>query len=111
MPQIPGLEVLPFLLLGVVAGLGAPLFLKFLDFSRRQFQRTEWPLPARLGLGGGLLGLLLIIMPEVAGYGYSGVHFLLHAPWTLYAVVALSLRTILVTGGLVCLWGAGGGVF
>src|SRR5690606_5717366 len=74
MPQIPGLEVLPFLLLGVVSGLGAPLFLKFLDFSRRQFQRTELPLPARLGLGGGLLGLLLIIIPEVAGNGYSVVH-------------------------------------
>src|SRR5690606_31641497 len=46
MPDIPpvsGLEVLPFLALGVFAGLGAPLFLKFLDFSRRQFQRTQLP--------------------------------------------------------------------
>ncbi|MGB6103385.1 MAG: ClcB-like voltage-gated chloride channel protein [Pusillimonas sp.] len=110
MPQIPGLEVLPFLVLGVVAGLGAPLFLKFLDFSRRQFQRTELPLPVRLGLGGGLLGLLLIVMPEVAGNGYSVVHSLLHASWTWYAVVAILVFKILATA-LTVGSGAVGGVF
>ncbi|NYT85336.1 ClcB-like voltage-gated chloride channel protein [Pollutimonas harenae] len=110
MPQIPGLEVLPFLLLGVFSGLGAPLFLKFLDFSRRQFRRTELPLPARLGLGGGLLGILLIIMPEVAGNGYSVVHSLLHASWTWYAVLTILLFKVLATAFTVGS-GAVGGVF
>src|SRR3546814_20664643 len=98
MPQIPGLEVLPFLLLGVVAGLGAPLFLKFLDFSRRQFQRTEWPLPARLGLGGGLLGLLLIVMTEVGGNGDRVVISLLTVSWPVYAVLSIMLLKILAKG-------------
>lgn len=113
MPDIPpvsGLEVLPFLALGVVAGLGAPLFLKFLDFSRRQFQRTQLPLPVSLGLGGGLLGLLLIIVPEVAGNGYSVVHALLHASWTWYAVVAILVLKVLATA-LTVGSGAVGGVF
>src|SRR3546814_5289014 len=64
MPQIPGQEVLPFILLGAISGIGAPLFLKFLDLSKRQFQRTGLSLPARLGLGGLLLGLLLMAIPE-----------------------------------------------
>ncbi|MDS1140712.1 ClcB-like voltage-gated chloride channel protein [Pusillimonas sp. SM2304] len=113
MPDIPpvsGLEVLPFLALGVVAGLGAPLFLKFLDFSRRQFQRTQLPLPLSLGLGGGLLGLLLIIVPEVAGNGYSVVYALLHASWTWYAVVAILVLKVLATA-LTVGSGAVGGVF
>lgn len=113
MPDIPpvsGLEVLPFLALGVIAGLGAPLFLKFLDFSRRQFQRTQLPLPVSLGLGGGLLGLLLIIVPEVAGNGYSVVHALLHASWTWYAVVAILVLKVLATA-LTVGSGAVGGVF
>src|SRR5699024_4124356 len=49
--QIPGSEVLPFVLLGVLSGLAAPLFLKLLDLSRAQFRRTGLALPWRLGLG------------------------------------------------------------
>src|SRR3546814_5676 len=89
MPQIPGQEVLPFILLGAISGIGAPLFLKFLDLSKRQFQRTGLSLPARLGLGGLLLGLLLMAIPEVAGNGYSVVHSLLHNPWAWQAVVLI----------------------
>src|SRR5690606_20523619 len=71
MPEIPALEVLPFILLGALAGLAAPSFLKSLDWTKRRFKDTGLPLPARLALGGFLLGLLLIVMPQVAGNGYS----------------------------------------
>src|SRR5699024_9040807 len=67
MAQLPGLEVLPFIVLGLLAGLMAPLFLKFLDLSRTQFRRTGLALPWRLGLGGLLLGVLLVFRPDVAG--------------------------------------------
>ncbi|NGM87215.1 ClcB-like voltage-gated chloride channel protein [Parapusillimonas sp. SGNA-6] len=110
MPQILPAQVLPFLLLGVLAGLGAPLFLKFLDFTRRQFRRTSLPLPARLGLGGFLLGLLLIFIPEVAGNGYSVVHSLLHATWAWHAVVLILVCKVIATA-LTVGSGAVGGVF
>src|SRR5690606_14014881 len=110
MPQIPGTEVLPFILLGAIAGVGAPLFLKFLDYSKRQFQRTGLPLPARLGLGGLLLVLLLIAIPEVAGNGYSVVHSLLHAPWGWQAVVLFLVCKVVATA-LTAGSGAVGGVF
>jgi CIC family chloride channel protein len=110
MPQIPGPEVLPFILLGVLAGIGAPLFLKFLDHSKRLFQRTGLPLPARLGLGGLLLGLLLIAIPEVAGNGYSVVHSLLHTSWTWQLVVIFLVCKVVATA-LTAGSGAVGGVF
>ncbi len=110
MPEIPGIEVLPFVLLGALSGLTAPMFLKFLDFSRNRFKSTGLPLPARLALGGFLLGLLLIVVPEVAGNGYSVVFSLLHTPWTWYAVVLMLVCKVLATA-LTVGSGAVGGVF
>lgn len=110
MIQIPGLEVLPFILLGVLSGLCAPLFLKFLNFSRGLFRRTGLALPWRLGLGGLLLGLVLTFRPDVAGNGYSVVHSLLHTDWVWYGVVLVLLFKVLATA-LTVGSGAVGGVF
>ncbi len=110
MPDIPGIEVLPFIVLGIVSGLSAPLFLKFLDFSRNRFKSTGLPLPARLAMGGFLLGILLIVMPRVAGNGYSVVNSLLHAQWAWYAVVGVLMCKVLATA-LTVGSGAVGGVF
>jgi len=109
-PQIPGEQVLPFIFLGLLSGLGAPLFLKFLDLVKRQFRRTGLPLPLRLGLGGLMVGALLLYMPQVAGNGYSVVHALLHSPWTWQAVIVILACKILATA-LTVGSGAVGGVF
>lgn len=110
MPQIPGVEVLPFIFLGALSGLAAPLFLKFLDLIKRLFRRTGLPLPLRLGVGGLLVGCLLIFMPQVAGNGYSVVHAFLHAPWTWQAVIIVLVCKVLATAFTVGS-GAVGGVF
>lgn len=109
-PQIPGLEVLPFLLLGVLAGVGAPLFLKFIDFSRQLFGRAGLALPLRLGLGGLLLGVLLVFLPQVAGNGYSVVYSFLHVSWAWHAVVVILVCKVVATAITVGS-GAVGGVF
>ncbi len=110
MPEIPVLQVMPFILLGIFTGLLAPQFLRFLDFSRTQFKRTHLPLPARLALGGLLLGMLFLVIPEVAGNGYSVVYSLLHTSWTWYAVVLILICKVLATA-LTVGSGAVGGVF
>jgi CIC family chloride channel protein len=110
MPQIAPVEILPFLVLGVLTGVAAPQFLKFLAFSKRMFKLTRLPLPARLGLGGLLLGVLLQAMPDVAGNGYSVVHSLLTLHWTWYAVILVLACKILATA-LTVGSGAVGGVF
>lgn len=59
------------ILLGLLSGLLAPQFLRFLDFAKRLFKKTGLGLPLRLTLGGLVLGLLMQIEPRVAGNGYS----------------------------------------
>src|SRR5699024_5774773 len=110
MSQISGYKVLPFILLGVLVGLTAPLFLKILDYSRTLFKKTKLPLPFRLGLGGLMLGALLIIRPDVAGNGYSVVHSFLYSDWAWHAVLLILLLKVLATA-LTVGSGAVGGVF
>lgn len=110
MIQIPGAEVLPFILLGVLSGLCAPLFLKFLDVSKGLFKRTGLALPWRLGLGGLLLGVVLMVRPDVAGNGYSVVYSMLHSEWAWHGV-ALVLLFKLAATALTVGSGAIGGVF
>jgi len=84
--------------------------LRLLDFSKRQFQKTALPLPVRLGLGGLLVGLLSVQVPEVWGNGYSVVNSLLHTDW-LWSTVLLVLTFKIVATALTTGSGAVGGIF
>jgi CIC family chloride channel protein len=107
---IANIEVLLFIGLGILTGICAPQFLRVLDFSKRQFQKTNLSLPLRLGIGGLLVGLLSIEVPQVWGNGYSVVNSLLHEQWMWSAVLTVLVfklvATALTTGS-----GAVGGVF
>ncbi|WP_237173584.1 ClcB-like voltage-gated chloride channel protein [Paracandidimonas lactea] len=109
-PQIPAAQVLPFVFLGVVTGLGAPLFLKFIDTVKGVFKRSGLPLPLRMALGGLLLGAVLVFMPQVAGNGYSVVVGFLHQSFTWQAIALVLVCKILATA-LTVGSGAVGGVF
>lgn len=104
------LQVLPFVALGLITGMAAPFFLKFLDLARKGFKATRLPLPLRLAAGGFLLGLLLLMLPQVAGNGFSVVYSLLHTSWTWQAVVFILVCKVLATA-LTVGSGAVGGVF
>ncbi|HWZ46607.1 MAG TPA: ClcB-like voltage-gated chloride channel protein, partial [Herbaspirillum sp.] len=109
-PAIHGLEVLLFLMLGLLAGLAAPQFLHLLDFSKRQFNKTGMPLPLRLGVGGLLVGLLSLWLPQIWGNGYEVVNDILHTHWawsTLLIILVLKVAATALTTGS----GAVGGVF
>jgi CIC family chloride channel protein len=109
-PEVSNLEVALFALLGILAGLAAPQFLRLLAFARRSFQRGGLSLPTRLGLGGLGVGVLSVWVPEVWGNGYEVVNSLLHQPWAWSAVLAILLFKVvatLFTAGS----GAVGGIF
>src|SRR5690606_26929665 len=80
------------------------------DLSKKLLKRTGLPLPLRLGLGGLLLGLLLIFVPQVVGNGYSVVSSLLDTHWTWFAVIAVLIFKVVATAITVGS-GAVGGVF
>ncbi len=103
-------EIGPFVILGALAGTVAPFFLHSLRQVEELFARTKLPLPARLALGGLIVGALAVWVPEVCGNGYSVVVEILNGQlvWTTLLLV------------LACKWvataasfgsGAPGGVF
>ncbi|NYT67800.1 ClcB-like voltage-gated chloride channel protein [Pusillimonas noertemannii] len=108
--QADGVQILPFVVLGLLSGLLAPQFLRFLGLARGMFQDTGFSLPVRLGVGGLLVGLLLISFPYVAGNGFSVVTSMLHHSWTWQALLTILLLKVLATAFTVGS-GAVGGVF
>src|SRR5690606_4899770 len=63
----------------------------------------------RLALGGLLLGLLLLLIPQVAGNGYSVVYSLLHTPWAWHAVILILVCKGIATAITVGSGAVGGG--
>jgi CIC family chloride channel protein len=103
-------ELIFYVLLGVVLGHIAPPFLATLDFAKSRFVRLKLPLPLQLGLGGLLVGVISIWVPQVWGNGFGAVGSILNAHlvgWTLLAVLLAKLLATAATVGS----GAVGGVF
>ncbi|KVN32845.1 voltage-gated chloride channel protein ClcB [Burkholderia pyrrocinia] len=109
-PAVTGPEVLLFVVLGLLCGVLAPQFLHLLDASKNQFKRLPVPLPVRLALGGLVVGVISIWVPDVWGNGYSVVNHVLHSPWTWQALVAVLVFKVLATAATAGS-GAIGGVF
>jgi len=103
-------ELSLYLLLGIVAGLAAPLFLSSLRWSEKAFDRLNLPLYWKLGIGGLIVGALAIWYPQVCGNGYSVVVGILNQKWPWTALAILCLMKMLATCAT---FGSGavGGVF
>ncbi|WP_413460511.1 ClcB-like voltage-gated chloride channel protein [Herbaspirillum huttiense] len=109
-PAIEGMEVVPFVLLGLLCGVLAPLFLRTITVSKRWVAGFTMPLPVKLGYGGLAVGFVSIWVPEVWGNGYEVVSALLHNPWTWQALLLVLAAKIVATMASVGS-GAVGGVF
>jgi CIC family chloride channel protein len=96
-PAVSNAEVVLFIILGVIAGLAAPQFLRLLDFAKQLFKKSHLPVPLRLGLGGVLVGTLSVWVPQVWGNGYSVVNSLLHEPWLWQTVLVVLVFKIVAT--------------
>ncbi len=103
-------EIGPYVVLGIVCGLAAPIYLRFLRRSETAFQRLPLHRIARLALGGAVVGVLAVLHPEVCGNGYSVVYAILHNPWTWQVLLAVLVLKVVATGAT---FGSGavGGVF
>ncbi|PTY03717.1 voltage-gated chloride channel ClcB [Opitutaceae bacterium EW11] len=64
-------EIGPYILLGLIAGSAAPLFMHTLRLAEKGFRSLRLPLVLQLVLGGLIVGALAIWYPEVCGNGYS----------------------------------------
>jgi len=109
-PAIAGPEVLLFVALGFLCGAAAPQFLRLIELARTQFRRLPVSLPLRLAIGGLVVGIISVWVPEVWGNGYSVVNSILHSPWTWTALVVVLVCKLVATAATVGS-GAIGGVF
>ena len=107
---VPNWQLFAHALLGVLAGLGAPLFLMLLRGGESLFARMKAPAPVKLGLGGLIVGVISTHYPQVWGNGYGVVDRVLNSPWTWEALMTILLFKVLAT---VATTGSGavGGVF
>ncbi len=103
-------EIVPYLLLGVTAGLLAPWFIRLLRESERLVGRIHLPVYLKMCLGGLIVGGLAVFHPEVCGNGYSAVNEILRSHWVWQTLVVILLFKVLATAAT---FGSGavGGVF
>ena len=90
-------ELWLYLLLGLIAGHMAPVFLNLLERAHRLFARLPVPLAVRLGLGGLIVGAISVYEPQVWGNGYGVVNSVLLAPWIWQALLTVLVLKMLAT--------------
>ncbi|AUB83803.1 ClcB-like voltage-gated chloride channel protein [Candidatus Thiodictyon syntrophicum] len=97
-----------YLLLGLIAGHTAPVFLRLLERSTDLFTRLPLPLAGRLTLGGLIVGLVSVYEPQVWGKGYTVVDSVLLAPWAWQALATVLLLKVFTTAVTLGSGGIGG---
>jgi CIC family chloride channel protein len=102
-------ELALYALLGVMLGHGAAPYLALLDRARSLFGRLRWALPATLALGGLMVGVISVGVPQVWGNGYSVVNDMLNDKLALQ-VLALALVAKLISTAASVGSGANGGI-
>jgi chloride channel protein, CIC family len=103
-------ELIPLSVVGVVTGFLAPVYLQFLRKVERLFSKITVPVPARIALGGLIVGLLAVVSPDVCGNGQSLLTTLFNQNWFSDEILAILLLKLVATAAT---FGSGavGGVF
>ncbi len=103
-------ELILLSLVGIVSGLLAPLYLRFLRAVEGLFSKVVIPIPAKLALGGAIVGALAIVSPDVCGNGQGLLSTLFRQNWFSDEILAILLLKIAATAAT---FGSGavGGVF
>jgi CIC family chloride channel protein len=107
---VSGRELGAYAVLGVLTGLVGPAFMSLLSTGTRAFRRVPLPAGARGALGGLVVGLLALQLPEVTGNGYEAIQLMLDARYGVAMLGLLLVAKALATTASVSS-GSPGGVF
>jgi chloride channel protein, CIC family len=103
-------EILSYAALGVLAGVGAALLLGSMRLGEAAFRRLAWPRWARAGLGGLIVGVIALRLPQVCGNGYETLADILNARVGLVTLALLLVAKTAATSASVNS-GVPGGMF
>lgn len=101
-------ELACYALLGVLLGHAAPTYLELLERARRLFRRLGLPQYLTLAIGGLIVGLISVVMPQVCGNGYSVVNDMLNNQFTLGLIGVLIVAKLVATSATVGSGAVGG---
>jgi CIC family chloride channel protein len=91
-------ELLAYAVLGVVGGLVSVGFCKGLLGARARFLRLPvWTRPYQPAIGGALIGLLLLVVPQVMGVGYGYVDQALNGGLGIRLLIVLCVAKAIAT--------------
>jgi len=103
-------ELVPYMLVGLVAGLVAIAFISILYGAEDVFDRVRVPEIIKPAIGGLLVGAIGVWLPQVYGVGYDTINGALAgsiAPWLLALLIVAKLAATSITLAS----GGSGGVF
>jgi CIC family chloride channel protein len=103
-------ELIFFLLLGVSCAALGKLYVKCFYGVQHLFKQWNFPVMLKPAVGGFLLGLLAMVVPQVLGSGYGMVQAALYGKVALWVMLLVALAKILATS-LTISSGGSGGVF
>jgi CIC family chloride channel protein len=101
-------ELLPYMVTGIVAGLVAVAFIRSLSASEDFFERTPIPEYLRAMVGGALVGVIALQLPEVLGVGYTAIGYALAGSISAVTMAWLVLAKIAATSITIGSGGSGG---
>ena len=102
------LELLPYMVAGVVAGLVAVAFIRSLNATEIFFERLSFPPYLQAMLGGLLVGVIAIEFPQVFGVGYTTISSALAGTLPALTMALLILAKIAATSLTIGSGGSGG---
>ncbi|MCP5104155.1 MAG: CBS domain-containing protein [bacterium] len=103
-------ELIPYAVLGLIAGAVGILFIKALYYFEEKFDAVDIPDYYKTAMGGLLLGIVGISFPEVFGIGYDAMNEAFNGNmeiWLLFALIFVKILASALTLGS----GSSGGIF
>ncbi|HIL01651.1 MAG TPA: chloride channel protein, partial [Myxococcales bacterium] len=101
-------ELLPYLVTGVLAGLVAVAFIRTLSFTETAFERLPMPEYLKAAVGGVLVGIIGLQLPQVFGVGYTTISLALAGTLSAVTMAALVATKIVATSITIGSGGSGG---
>jgi CIC family chloride channel protein len=101
-------ELLPYMALGVAAGLVAVAFIRSLTASEVFFEKFPVPEYLRASIGGALVGIIATQLPQIYGVGYTTISSALAGTLPVLTMGALVIAKIIATSVTIGSGGSGG---
>ena len=103
-------ELIPYALLGLIAGAVGILFIKVLYYFEEKFDGVDIPDYYKTAMGGVLLGIVGLSFPQIFGVGYAAMDEALLGKMEVWLLLALIFVKILASS-LTLGSGSSGGIF